>query len=584
MSGPIRPPLTVSDTGDGGSVTGRPITTLQVSSGTLTISGTTATIATGGGGGSGTVTSITASSPLTGGTITSSGTIGIPAADSTTNGYLTSTDWNTFNNKGSGTVTGSGSANQVAVWSAASAVGGSSGFTWDATVLTVNSGATGDPKINLSSSTKAVSFEVETNQILSVQGGTDKFLFDVSSATGGITWPDGTTQITASTGTIGGSIANTQVAFGSGANTIQGSSSLTFDGTNLSVAGYVKGGNVRIGDGTGEIETDDANDLILKTNSGTDSGTLTLKNGSGGNLIFDPTGTGLLQIEGTTNPGAIKLMCEAGTHGITIESAPHASAATYKLVLPGALPADADNKYLVSDTSGNMSFTTASGGGSSGPPLSGVTYPAGVNWYGSQSFKRYRINSLPPYGTKAISNTSYTSSTDYDGTFYFPFYAPQTGTVDALSFNIITAASAGNLEVGVYSAGSGTNQYPATLLGKGSISITSAGNKAITSFTTGGGVSTTINVTQDTLYYIGYARTTSAEAYNVYGSNDLYSASSGINLGQAEQYVSSGGIIRSYATETAVPSSIASGSPTWDDFTVGNASWRRIVFNIEIGV
>jgi hypothetical protein len=82
------------------------------------------------GGGTGTVTSITASSPLTGGTITTTGTIGLTVgnltetsssiltitggtgavvgsgatiavsqATTSTSGYLSSTDWNTFNNK-----------------------------------------------------------------------------------------------------------------------------------------------------------------------------------------------------------------------------------------------------------------------------------------------------------------------------------------------------------------------------------------------------------------------------------------------------------------------------------------------------
>jgi hypothetical protein len=60
---------------------------------------------TGGGGGSGTVTSISTTSPITGGTITTTGTIGISQATTSTNGYLSSTDWNTFNGKGSGTVT-----------------------------------------------------------------------------------------------------------------------------------------------------------------------------------------------------------------------------------------------------------------------------------------------------------------------------------------------------------------------------------------------------------------------------------------------------------------------------------------------
>jgi hypothetical protein len=58
-------------------------------------------VPSGGGGGSGTVTSIVFSSPLTGGTITNSGTVGLPQASASTNGYLSSNDWTTFNNKAS---------------------------------------------------------------------------------------------------------------------------------------------------------------------------------------------------------------------------------------------------------------------------------------------------------------------------------------------------------------------------------------------------------------------------------------------------------------------------------------------------
>jgi len=50
-------------------------------------------------GGSGTVESITAVAPLTGGTITTTGSIGINQASVSANGYLSSTDWNTFNTK-----------------------------------------------------------------------------------------------------------------------------------------------------------------------------------------------------------------------------------------------------------------------------------------------------------------------------------------------------------------------------------------------------------------------------------------------------------------------------------------------------
>ena len=47
----------------------------------------------------GSVTSVATSAPLTGGTITTSGTIGITQATTSANGYLSSTDWNTFNGK-----------------------------------------------------------------------------------------------------------------------------------------------------------------------------------------------------------------------------------------------------------------------------------------------------------------------------------------------------------------------------------------------------------------------------------------------------------------------------------------------------
>ena len=55
-------------------------------------------------GQSGTVTSVTGTAPITS-TGGATPAIGIPAANATTNGYLTSTDWTTFNSKGTGTVT-----------------------------------------------------------------------------------------------------------------------------------------------------------------------------------------------------------------------------------------------------------------------------------------------------------------------------------------------------------------------------------------------------------------------------------------------------------------------------------------------
>ena len=63
--------------------------------------------------GTGTVTSVTATAPVasTGGTTP---VISMPAATTSVSGYLTSTDWNTFNGKGNGTVTGVTATSPVA--------------------------------------------------------------------------------------------------------------------------------------------------------------------------------------------------------------------------------------------------------------------------------------------------------------------------------------------------------------------------------------------------------------------------------------------------------------------------------------
>jgi hypothetical protein len=79
--------------------------TLTFSGATVSGSGGDATITIEGGGGSGTVTEVTANAPLSVATGTTTPDLTIEQATTSTDGYLSSTDWNTFNNKGAGTVT-----------------------------------------------------------------------------------------------------------------------------------------------------------------------------------------------------------------------------------------------------------------------------------------------------------------------------------------------------------------------------------------------------------------------------------------------------------------------------------------------
>lgn len=117
-----------------------------------------------GGGGSGTVTQVNTSAPLTGGPITTTGTIGITQAGVASSGYLSSTDWNTFNNKqaagnyitaltGDVTASGPGSATatiashavtfaKMQQISALKLLGNSSGTTADIQEIIVGSGLT----------------------------------------------------------------------------------------------------------------------------------------------------------------------------------------------------------------------------------------------------------------------------------------------------------------------------------------------------------------------------------------------------------------------------------------------------------
>jgi len=108
----------------------------------LTTDGTNTSWVTNG---SGTVTSVTGTAPVSVATGTTTPVISMATANTTTNGYLTSTDWNTFNGKGSGTVT-SVALSAPSIFSVAGSPITSSGtisLTYSGTALPVLNGGTG---------------------------------------------------------------------------------------------------------------------------------------------------------------------------------------------------------------------------------------------------------------------------------------------------------------------------------------------------------------------------------------------------------------------------------------------------------
>ena len=108
----------------------------------ITINGTSTSL--GGSINVGTVTSVTGTAPV----VSSGGatpTISMAAANATTNGYLTSTDWNTFNSKGSGSVTSVAATvpSFLSVTGSPITTSGTLAISYSGTALPVANGGTG---------------------------------------------------------------------------------------------------------------------------------------------------------------------------------------------------------------------------------------------------------------------------------------------------------------------------------------------------------------------------------------------------------------------------------------------------------
>ena len=77
--------------------------------------------------------------------------------------------------------------------------------------------------------------------------------------------------------------------------------------TNVDVHIKPKGsGETRIGTGAAAatLTTEGAHDLVLDTNSGSNSGTITITDGAGGNITITPNGSGNIVLDGLTFPNA----------------------------------------------------------------------------------------------------------------------------------------------------------------------------------------------------------------------------------------------------------------------------------------
>ena len=143
------------------------------------------------------------------------------------------------------------------------------------------------------------------------------------------------------------------------------------DDTNIDLAISPKGsGEVVVGTGSAAatITTSGTQDLVLDTNSGTNSGNITITDGANGAITATPNGTGEVVVGGNTNPGTLVLNCESNSHGIKLQSPAHSSGQSYTLKFPtGNVTADRFLKVASVSGSGTtgvgqLSFAEVSGG------------------------------------------------------------------------------------------------------------------------------------------------------------------------------------------------------------------------------
>ena len=198
--------------------------------------------------------------------------------------------------------------------------------------------------------------------------------------------------------------------------------SATGGDSNIDVAIVPKGtGETKIGTGAAAatLTSSGAYDLVLDTNSGSNSGTITITDGANGNITATPNGTGLVEIGGNTNAGTVQLNCESNSHGIKLQSPAHSAGQSYTLIFPtGNVTADRFLKVASVSGSGatgvgQLSFAEVSGGTSwQAVKTSGFTAVAGEGYFCNTTSAAFTVT-LPSSATQGDE----VSIIDYAGTF-----------------------------------------------------------------------------------------------------------------------------------------------------------------------
>ena len=137
---------------------------------------------------------------------------------------------------------------------------------------------------------------------------------------------------------IASSNSNNLVDFGAGTKdvfiTIPASKMVVEDGSNNVAIGGTVTATAFSGSGASLTGVDVVNDTSPQLGGNLDMNGNDIVTTSNADLELAPNGTGKVVVKGNNNQGAIKLNCEANSHGQTIIAAPHSESANNTLTLP----------------------------------------------------------------------------------------------------------------------------------------------------------------------------------------------------------------------------------------------------------
>jgi hypothetical protein len=201
---------------------------------------------------------------------------------------------------------------------------------------------------------------------------------------------------------------------------------------------------------------------------------------SNGDIDLDPNGSGVVVFKGnsTKGSGQFKLNCEQNSHGITIKGPAHSAGANYTLTLPTT--DGSANEVLKTDGSGNLSWTTQSGGLSNNATTGTNNLGVGTNALDSNTASGAQSNTA--FGDDALTALN-SASADYNTAVGYGAGRAITTASDCtfLGANAGESTTTGikNVYLGSYAGGNKTTGDSNVIIGHGAGAYNSSGSAQV---------------------------------------------------------------------------------------------------------